>query len=134
LRRIGGMTLGVRIKQLRKEKELTQTELGKHLNVGKSTISQYETDTNMPDPEMILKIANFFNVSTDYLLGRSDKRKETLDDEPTPQEIEEIFQNQVMYQGVPMTEEEKESVKDFIRLAIKTIRAKKRDKGSELDE
>lgn len=128
------MTLGVRIKQLRKEKELTQTELGKHLNVGKSTISQYETDTNMPDPEMILKIANFFNVSTDYLLGRSDKRKETLDDEPTPQEIEEIFQNQVMYQGVPMTEEEKESVKDFIRLAIKTIRAKKRDKGSELDE
>ena len=50
------MTLGGRIKQLRKNKGLTQSELGKYLKVGKSTISQYETNTNMPDSDMILKI------------------------------------------------------------------------------
>lgn len=65
------MTLGGRIKQLRKKAGLTQSELGKYLKVGKSTISQYETNTNMPDSDMILKIANFFDVSTDYLLGRT---------------------------------------------------------------
>lgn len=75
LRRMSEMTLGKRIKQLRKERELTQSELGKHLNVGKSTISQYETDTNMPDSDIILKIAEFFNVTTDYLLCRTNIRK-----------------------------------------------------------
>jgi transcriptional regulator with XRE-family HTH domain len=66
--------LGDRIKELRTEKKVSQTVLGKHIGVGKTTISNYETGYSMPDNETLTKIANFFNVSTDYLLGRTDIR------------------------------------------------------------
>lgn len=46
--------------------------MAKQLNIGNSTISNYETGYSTPDSEMIKKIADFFGVSTDYLLGRTD--------------------------------------------------------------
>ncbi|CAK7002877.1 helix-turn-helix transcriptional regulator [Tissierella sp.] len=79
--------LGDRIKELRTEKKVSQTVLGKHIGVGKTTISNYETGYSMPDNETLTKIANFFNVSTDYLLGRTniknpaDKISEVLEDD-----------------------------------------------------
>lgn len=68
-------TLGDRIKLLRKEALLTQDELGKKLNIGKSTISQYENNINTPDIDTIKRIADIFDVSLDYLLCKSDIRK-----------------------------------------------------------
>lgn len=64
--------LGQRIRALRKEKALTQGGLGVALRVGKSTISQYETGVSTPDATMLQSIADYFNVSLDYLLGRTD--------------------------------------------------------------
>jgi len=66
--------LGKRIKSLRIEKGLTQEQLGKILNVGKSTISQYENNINTPDTNVIKKLADYFCCSVDYLLGRTDER------------------------------------------------------------
>jgi len=122
--------LSKRLKQLRDEKGVYQKDVAKFLGITTSAYGYYEQGERQPDPNTITKLAEYYNVSTDYLLGRSNTRKETSNDEPTPREIEEIFQNQVMYQGVPMTEEEKESVKEFIRLAIKTIRAKKKGENN----
>lgn len=65
------MSLGERIKYLRTEKDMTQEELGKLLSVGKSTISQYESNKSTPDAATISKIADIFNTTTDYLLGRA---------------------------------------------------------------
>lgn len=59
------------IKQLRKEKGITQEELGKIINVQKSAISKYETGRATPDLETIKTLANFFNVSIDYLLNNN---------------------------------------------------------------
>lgn len=64
--------LGKRIKKLRKEKDITQEDFGNYLNLRKSTISQYESGTSNPDYATLLKIADFFGVSVDYLLGRTD--------------------------------------------------------------
>lgn len=64
-----------RIKELREEKELTQTELAKAVNITQRNISFYETGTNQPDIKTIIALAKFFNVTTDYLLGVSNKRK-----------------------------------------------------------
>jgi len=64
--------LGQRIRNLRKEKKMTQQELANKLNLAKSTISQYENNVNEPDNDTIRKIADVFDVSVDYLLGRSD--------------------------------------------------------------
>lgn len=59
-----------KIRELRKERNLTMKKLGESIGVAESTISLYETGKRQPDNEMLKKIADFFNVSTDYLLGR----------------------------------------------------------------
>lgn len=64
--------LGQRIRSLRKERKMTQQELAGYLKLAKSTISQYENNINEPDNITLQKIADIFNVSTDYLLGRTD--------------------------------------------------------------
>ena len=66
------MSIGKIITSLRKEKGLSQVELAASLNLDKSTIAKYETDKILPSIPMLIKIARFFEVSTDYLLGLED--------------------------------------------------------------
>lgn len=68
------MLLGRRIRFLRKEQKLSQTQLGKKLNLAESTISLYESGKRAPDYETLLNIAGFFGVSLDYLFGLTDSR------------------------------------------------------------
>lgn len=65
------MILGEMIQELRKDKNLDQKDLARLLNVSTGTISNYETGTHTPSIENILKLADFFNVSVDYLLGNT---------------------------------------------------------------
>lgn len=61
-----------RLKELRHDrKKITQDMLANDLQVSKTTISNYETGYSMPDIETLIRIATYFNVSTDYLLGRT---------------------------------------------------------------
>jgi transcriptional regulator len=69
------MTTGEKIRQLRKDNKITQTELGKILNVEKSTISMYENNNTQPPSQTLALIAKYFNVSTDYLLGNETPAK-----------------------------------------------------------
>lgn len=61
-----------RIKMLRSQHSLTQNELANKLGVQSSAISKYENDQLQLSNELLIKTADFFNVSTDYLLGRTD--------------------------------------------------------------
>lgn len=63
-----------RLRTLRQEKKLTQSELAQEMNVAKTTIAAYEQGKNEPSMSMLIKISDFFNVSIDYLLGNSDGR------------------------------------------------------------
>lgn len=65
---------GSRLKQLREEKNLTQEQLGKELNITKHTISKYENNVREPEYYHLIKIASFLQVSIDYLLGKTDQR------------------------------------------------------------
>ena len=60
----------IRIKNLRQSRELNQVQLAEKLGVKKQSISNWENDNIMPSIDMLIRIANFFHVSTDYLLGR----------------------------------------------------------------
>lgn len=62
-----------RLKQLRTEKNLKQSELAQVLSVDQRTISNWESEKNEPPLETIIKIAKFFEVSTDFLLGLSEE-------------------------------------------------------------
>jgi transcriptional regulator with XRE-family HTH domain len=64
--------LSKRLLELRKEKGLSQASLAKQLNVSYSLICYWETNRAEPTAVNIVKIADYFSVSTDYLLGRTD--------------------------------------------------------------
>ena len=64
------MTLGSRIKKLRKLKGLTQTQLGEKINVTKVSISCYENGTRIPNLETFIDLVNALDTTPDYLLGR----------------------------------------------------------------
>ena len=77
------MKFNERLKQLRLANGLTQKELAKSIEVGRTTISEYESGKIVPKHEGLLKLANYFNVSVDYLTGVSDEsatRKENASD------------------------------------------------------
>ena len=66
-----------RLKQLRKERNLTQTDLGKVLGIVVSAYGRYELGTTEPDISNLIKLAKFYNVSIDYLVGLTDIREKT---------------------------------------------------------
>ena len=61
--------LSVKLKALRLQAGLTQKELGERIGTTKATISYYELSERTPSPEMLIKLAAVFHVSTDFLLG-----------------------------------------------------------------
>jgi len=63
--------LNVSIRELRTSRGLSQVELAKKLSVTKQTVSNWENDNIQPSIDMLERLADFFNVSTDYLLGRT---------------------------------------------------------------
>lgn len=62
----------MRLKELRTEKNLTQEEVAKEIGTSQTNIGRWEKGLNEPSSSFVVKLANFFEVSTDYLLGRSD--------------------------------------------------------------
>lgn len=61
-----------RLKEIREKRRLTQAQLASILNLNQNTISRYESGEREANQEMLICIADYFNVSIDYLLGRTD--------------------------------------------------------------
>lgn len=92
------MTVGERIKQLRKENDVTQEKLADYLNISYQAISKWENNTACPDISLIVPLANFFGVTTDVILGR--------DEEITKKEIEEFQKEGSRLANLGLVEEE----------------------------
>ncbi|WP_339182815.1 helix-turn-helix transcriptional regulator [Paenibacillus sp. FSL R5-0701] len=112
--------LSERLLELRKERRLTQQEISKSLKMARTTYSGYENGSREPDNETLNKIADFLEVSVDYLLGRTEQRKQVLS-EPSRALIdslnltdEEIMKN-IRFE-VDGIELEEDDVKRFIGL------------------
>ena len=73
--------LSTRVKQLRLDKRLRQEQVARLVGVSKGAISAYETDIRQPSYDVLIRLANLYRVSTDYLLGLTDIR------EPYPRAI-----------------------------------------------
>lgn len=72
------MKFGHILRILREEKDISQVELAKKLNITSQALSQYELNKRIPDIDMIVRFADIFNVSVDYLIGRTNI-KEPID-------------------------------------------------------
>lgn len=105
------MEISSRIKILRENHGMTQIELAKVLNIGNSTLSQYESGARVPSDDIKIIIANYFDVSLDYLLGRDEKEKPTPEDGGGLSETEQ----QIMECVGQMSEREKEAFLAYLR-------------------
>ena len=65
----------MRLKEIRKTKGVSQLKLAMDLHMNQNTVSRYETGEREPGINELIKIANYFNVSIDYLVGRTDNPK-----------------------------------------------------------
>lgn len=68
-------TFANRLKDLRLKKRITQEKLAERFFITKSAISKYENGVNTPENKLLQDMADFFDVSVDYLLGRTDDKK-----------------------------------------------------------
>jgi len=91
-------------------------------------INKWESGKSSPDPEMIKNLADFFECSADYLVGRT-RLPATLAahaTDPTPQDLEELLRSSnVQFEGAPLDETDKEEVLEFLHYAWNKLRAKK---------
>lgn len=95
--------LSKRLKNLRESKGYLQKYVADKIGVKSNTLSGYENGTRAPDPEMIVKLAEFYGVTTDYLLGNSDDPNKTEDEE-----LEEFIDGvRIWYKDAPKTKDEK---------------------------
>jgi len=77
--------LNQQIHDLRISRRISQVELAKHLGVSKQSVSNWENDNIQPSIEMLVKLAKFFSVSSDYLLGLD--TKDSLDVSGLPSNV-----------------------------------------------
>jgi transcriptional regulator with XRE-family HTH domain len=64
-----------RIKELREDNDLTQTQVGEAINITQRTYSYYETGQRMMPPEVLIKLAKFYGTTVDYILGLTNEKK-----------------------------------------------------------
>lgn len=109
---------GERLKRLRTIRHMTQDELGEIFESPKaqSTVGTWERGVRQPSMEDLVRIAQFFNVSIDYLLGLSEeeRRVETFK-EDNPKELKEFLQqNNILFNGAELSQEDKRRMTDIL--------------------
>lgn len=117
-----------KLRALRKEKKLTQEDMSEILEVARTTYANYEQGTREPDNKTLNKLADYFKVSSDYLLGRDVPKWATSEDLI---DLEEILNNNVhmAYGGEDLTEEDKQRVQEVLKVVF-WDRLKEKKKGS----
>lgn len=123
------MCFSKRLKELRLNAGLTQKDLAKAIEVGRTTISEYESGKIVPKQEGLLKIANHFNVSVDYLTGvsneRATRKQNTSDLDALLNTIHHILLDEyatpVKYEGELLSEKQKLIIAGLIDQLSDTI-------------
>lgn len=131
--------IGNIIRELRKEKKMSQSELGKFIGVSQTTVTAWETGRAEPSSTFVSKLADLFNVSTDYLLGRSDSKKEPYYELTEKEKNDIAVQAEKLMDGIesgenlnfygePATEEQKERLLIAIQTAMEMNKRKAKKK------
>ncbi|WP_436375483.1 helix-turn-helix domain-containing protein [Cytobacillus sp. BC1816] len=123
------MSLGKRLKAERERRNWSQIFVAQKIGITNTVLSNYERDYRDPDTETLKKLADLYEVETDYLLGRSDFQKsnanlQNKDEKDIAKRMEKIRQDLseddgYMLMGEPISEEAKESIMDAMEYAIR---------------
>lgn len=127
---------GAFIKNARLKKDLSLRDLASLTGLDHSYIGRLEKGGPKPSRNTVIKLAEALNIPEDTLLIKAGyapidnpRGIETHnDDEPTPQEIEEVIRTaDLQFDGAPLDDEDKEDIIGFIRVALKAIKKRKRE-------
>ena len=102
--------LSERLKSLRLEAKITQKEIADKLEIGQGTYARYEKGDRKPTGEILNKLANFFNVSTDYLLGNTDNKNSTKFED----DLEESLNTARAFSGKPISDHDREVMREIL--------------------
>lgn len=112
----------MRLKELRKTYGVSQEKLSKEISVSRSTVAMWESEKSQPDNNTLQKLADYFNVSVDYLLGRTDD----MNQNPGEENISFDDFTYAMYnESKELTEEDKQALLGMARL----LKKKKQDQN-----
>lgn len=109
------MSLVERIKKLATDKQMTIAELERKVDLGGGTISRWNLRT--PGVDKIQKVADYFDVSTDYLLGRTDNKNPIQDSNDQQIDLKtflEVDSQNAYYGGEKLTQEEKDTIRKIL--------------------
>ena len=112
-----------KIKSLAKKQGISLNTLEERVGLGKNYIYSLK-NKKTPSAEHIAKIADYFNVSTDYLLGRTDNpaianTKEQFFFEGKEVDVEELASTAMRFNGKPLTEEDKKAIQNIIEIYLR---------------
>ncbi|MGA9173778.1 MAG: helix-turn-helix transcriptional regulator [Thermoactinomyces sp.] len=117
------MTFGQRLRFLREQRGLTQVDLAKKTGIKNHTLSNYERDERFPTPDSLAKLADFFGVTTDYLLyGKTEGPKPTLDDFLANNE-------EIIFQGVKLDERDIQKIIYELQFLVSMKKAPKQQEA-----
>ena len=130
-------TISNRLKGLRKEKDVMQKDVANFLDISSSAYGFYEQGKRTPTSDIVVKLAEYFDVSTDYLLGKTDNRNieiknnnDTNKEKDFEEEIEKIINSneKMNFCGKPLDDEDMKFLRDSLRATLeyaKAIKSKK---------
>lgn len=106
-----------RVRELAKKQGLSINQLEDKLNFGKNSL--YGLKKSNPNSKIIEKIADYFNVSTDYLLGRTDNPKIASDNDDATVDLKKAVAGSMAFDGKPLTEDEINYLADVFEAQLK---------------
>lgn len=119
-----------RLKQLRKERNLTQYDLVELLGFSRGQIGNYEQGTREPNLNTLLKISDFFNVSVDYLLGKTDRINNKKDVKRVDKEILDLLQG--ISKNIEELKKGQEELKEEVK-ELKTTQEKTNERLNKIE-
>lgn len=122
--------LGEKLIYLRKNKRWTQEEVSKKIGVHRGTYANYESNKREPDFKTLRKIADLYDVTTDYLLGREEKNEMNID-------IKEALSNKqkkATWGGQELTPEQREILTEFFTMIRDRLKEEKQFNGEKKEE
>lgn len=118
--------IGGRIKSLRQDRNMTQRDLANALHIANTTLSQYESGQRVPSDDVKMQIANYFDVTIDYLLGLSSDRsnaKKSISNAQASEILKRKFiEHGIIKEGEDITDEQVDNYLKKLSVILDTLK------------
>ncbi|WP_027938135.1 helix-turn-helix domain-containing protein [Anaeroarcus burkinensis] len=127
--------IGLRLRKLREDKKKLQSEVADELGLNRVTYNRYENNEREPDNENLSKLADYFGVTSDYLLGRTDiprpvnpSTNKSASARETRQLEKLLEMDGLTFKGAPLSEDDKNKIKAALEIAFWDAKEKNKKK------